>query len=342
MRFGDAQAFWLLLLAPAVLAFYLWAFRRKRRALADFGHPVLMEKLTSATSWARQGVKAALAVAGVLFLVLALTQPQFGTRLELVHRKGVDILVALDTSLSMLAEDIKPNRLTRARFEIGALIDRLEGDRVGLVAFAGRSFVLCPLTLDYGVAKLFLDTIDTEIIPVKGTAVADAIRTAAEAFGSEDRKYKALILITDGEDHEGNPVAAAEAAAEAGVRIFAVGVGTPDGELIPVQAEGGGVDFLKDRSGNVVKTRLDEATLEQIARVTDGAYVRAAGGSVGLEAVYRLISDMEKKDLGSRKYTQYKHRFQWPLALAVACFVGEALLSDQRRGHSEWRGRFEE
>ena len=340
MRFGDSLAFWLLLALPLWVCFYIWAFRKKHRALMAFGSPALMEKLTSATSWVRQGVKAALIVTGFFFLILALVRPQFGTKLELVHRRGVDVVIALDTSLSMLAEDIRPNRLTRARYEIGALIEGLEGDRVGLVAFAGPSFVLCPLTLDYGAAKLFLDTVDTDIIPVKGTAVAEAIRTATQAFGSDDRKYKAMILITDGENHADDPLEAAEEAAEAGVRIFVVGVGTPEGELIPIRTDGR-VDYLKDRSGKIVKSRLDERTLEQIARMTDGAYMRSSGGRVGLDRIYALISDMEKKDLGSRKYTQYKHRFQWPLALALICFAGEALLSDRRRDRREWRGRFQ-
>ena len=171
MRFGNAWAFWFLLLVPLCVVFYVWAFHNRRRALADFGSPALMEKLTSATSWARQGAKATFVVAGFFFLVMALVQPKFGTRLELLHRRGVDIIVALDTSLSMLAEDIKPNRLKRALFEIETLIERLEGDRVGLLAFAGQSFVLCPLTLDYGdrgraaVERLFAEAYDHELIP---------------------------------------------------------------------------------------------------------------------------------------------------------------------------------
>ena len=339
MRFGDPQAFWLFVLLPLGILFYVWAFRKKRRALSAFGTEAMMAKLTSATSRVRQGIKGAMMVIGFAFLTLALVQPQFGTRLELVHRRGVDIVIALDTSLSMLAEDIRPNRLTRARYEIGDLIDRLEGDRVGLVAFAGRSFVLCPLTLDYGAAKLFLDGVDTEIIPVQGTAVAEAIRTGVRAFGSDDRKYKAMILITDGENHMDDPLKAAEEAAEAGVRVFVIGVGTPDGELIPIRA-GDRVDYLKDRNGQIVKTRLDEETLEQIAHQTDGVYLRAGSGQVGLDQIYAEIQAMEKRDLGSRKYTQYKHRYQWPLAVALMCFLGEVLLSDRRRGREEWQGRF--
>jgi Ca-activated chloride channel family protein len=325
---------------PLLAVFFVWAFRKKHRVLMRFGHPALMQKLTSATSWVRQGIKAALVTAGFLFLALALVQPQIGTKLEMLHRRGVDVVIALDTSRSMLAEDIVPNRLQRARYEIEGLIDRLEGDRVGLVAFAGKSFVVCPLTLDYGAAKLFLDTIDTEIVQVQGTAIAEAIRAATRAFGSQERKYKALVLITDGEDHAEDPVEAAEEAADAGVRIFVVGVGTPEGELIPVRSDGR-VDYLKDRQGRIVKSRLDEAVLQKIAQITDGLYIRSQSGGVGLDQIYDEVADMEKRDLGSRRYTQYKHRFQWPLVLAFICFAGESLLSDRRRREEEWRGRFQ-
>ncbi len=340
MRFGNLQAFWFLLSVPLGLAFYFWAFHRKRRTMDRFGNPMLVARLTSVTSFARQGGKAAMILTGIFFLVLSLGQPQFGTKLELLHRRGVDIVIALDTSLSMLAEDIKPNRLTRARYEIEGLIDRLEGDRVGLVAFAGKGLVLCPLTLDYGAAKLFLNTVRADLISVRGTAIGEAVRVASRVFGSSEKKYKALILITDGEDHAGDPLDAAEAASEAGVRIFSVGVGTPDGELVPVR-DGGEVNYLRDPQGQIVKTRLDQATLEKMAALTDGAYVRAAGGKVGLEEVYARIAEMEKKDLGSRRYTLYIERFQWPLVLALGCLLGEALISERRKRKVAWRGRFQ-
>ncbi|MDP6779409.1 MAG: VWA domain-containing protein [Candidatus Latescibacteria bacterium] len=341
MRFGDPQAFWLLNLIPLLVVFTLWASHRKRRALGTFGRPGMVAKLTSATSRARQGVKAALVIGGFGLLSLALVQPQFGTKTELLHRRGVDIIIALDTSMSMLAEDISPNRLQRALYEIEGLIDRLQGDRIGLLAFAGKSFTLCPLTLDYTAAKLFLDAVGVDTIPAQGTAIAEAIRSATRSFGTQGQKYMVLILITDGEDHGGDPLAAAEEAATAGVRVYAVGVGTPEGELIPVRSQGRR-EYLKDRRGNIVKTRLDEATLARIAEITDGAYIRAQAGGVGVEEAYAQISQMEKRDLGSRRYTQYKHRYQWPLGLAFLCFVFEALLSDRRRGVGEWRGRFQE
>ena len=270
MRFGNPYAFWYLLALPALAGLYVWSFRARNEALERFGAPTLVQKLTSATSRPRQVLKAVLMLAFFFFAVLALVEPRFGSRTDTIHRRGVDVLVALDTSLSMLAEDIRPNRLTRARYEIESFIDRLEGDRIGLVAFAGQSFVLCPLTLDYGAAKIFLDTVDTDLISVKGTAIGDAVRMATRAFGSSEKKYQVLILITDGEDHAGDPLDAAEAAADAGVRIFAVGVGTPDGELVPIR-DGDEVNYLRDSAGRIVKTRLDQATLEKMAVLTDGA-----------------------------------------------------------------------
>jgi Ca-activated chloride channel homolog len=339
MRFGSPDGFWYLLLLPLLLGLYVWSFRKRRSALRQFGAEPLMAKLTVATSWTRQTIKATLLLTAVLFLVVALVQPRFGMKLEMVSRRGVDVIVALDTSLSMMAEDIPPNRLMRARLEIESLIDRLEGDRIGLVAFSGQSFVLCPLTLDYGAAKLFLDTIHTGLIPTQGTSIAQAVRTATDAFGSEEQKYKALVLITDGEDHAGEAIEAARAAADAGVRIFAVGIGTQDGELIPIEKDGR-TEFLKDRQGNVVKTRLDEATLVEMAKLTSGGYVRSQRGRVGLDEVYVQISEMEKRELGSRKLSQYKHRYQWPLSVAVFLIILESLMSDRKRVAPVWRGRF--
>jgi Ca-activated chloride channel family protein len=339
MRFGNPESFWLLLSLPVLLSLYIWSFRKRQSAIRRFGSEAMMAKLTSATSWTRQTIKAVLFSLSILLLIVALSEPRFGTKLEMVTRRGVDIIVALDTSLSMMAEDIPPNRLMRARLEIESLIDRLDGDRIGLVAFAGQSFVLCPLTLDYGAAKLFLDSIDTGLIASQGTAIAQAIRTATDAFGTDEQKYKALVLITDGEDHAGEALAAASLAAEAGVRIFAVGIGTQDGELIPVKKEGR-TEFLKDREGNVVKTRLDEATLVEMARETNGGYVRSQRGRVGLDEIYAQISEMEKRELGSRKLSQFRHRYQWPLAIALIGVILESLMSDRRRISEEWRGRF--
>ena len=340
MSFGAPIYFHLLWLLPLLIAFYVWAFRRKRRALSIFGNPELMGKMTATTSRTRQVWKTILALCGVLFFTLAVVRPQFGTKLEIARRSGVDIMIVLDTSLSMLAEDIKPNRLERAKQEIRSFIDRLAGDRIGLVAFSGVSFVQCPLTLDYGAAKIFLDVIDTDLIPVPGTAIGEAIRTATKGFNVQERKHKAIILLTDGEDHMSDPVEAAKRAADEGVRVYTIGLGTRAGELIPVRDERGGVDYKKNRQGDPVKSRLDEATLEKIALMTGGKYYRSTVGEMELDKIYEEISTMEKRELRSRKFTRYEERFQYPLFLAIVVFALEALLSDRRNVRREWRGRF--
>jgi len=242
--------------------------------------------------------------------------------------------------LSMLAEDIRPNRLERAKQEVSALLDRLKGDRIGIVAFAGQAFVQCPLTLDYGAAKLFLDGVDTGLIPVRGTAIGEAIRVSAAAFDQDEKKYKVLILVTDGEDHEGDPLKAAKDAASQGVRIYAIGVGTREGDLIPVRSNDSEVSYWKDRSGNFVKSRMDETALEKLALITDGKYYRSTSSGIELDRVYDDISRMEQRELTSKKMTQFEDRYQYPLFLAVACFVAEALVSDRRKVKQEWRGRF--
>ena len=341
MRFEAPEYFYLLLLLPLFTAFYFLAFRGKKRALSRFGNLELVHKLMAATSAGRQVFKAGLILAGLFFLTLAAAQPQFGTKTEIVRRRGVDILVALDTSLSMLAEDIRPNRLERAKREVGTLIDKLDGDRIGIVVFAGQGFVQCPLTLDYGAAKMFLEAVDSGLIPVNGTAIGEAIRVSAKAFDPEQKKYKVLILVTDGEDFEGDPLKAARQAAEEGIRIYAIGVGTREGELIPVRGERGALDYLKDRKGHFVKSRMDETTLEKLALVTDGRYYRSTTSGIELDRVYEDISHMEQRDVSSKRMTQFEDRYQFPLVLAVMCFAAEAFLSDRRKLKGEWRGRFE-
>ena len=340
MRFGTPLNFWLLALVPLMAGFLVWALVAKRRALRRFAQWSMIEKLTANTSPGRQYVKMFLLLCGLLFLVLALTGPQFGAKLEIARRRGVDVVIALDVSRSMLAEDVKPNRMERAKYQIRTLLDRLEGDRVGLVVFAGQAFVQCPLTLDYGAFDMLLDVIDAGTIPVQGTAIGDAVRVATRCFDEDDRKHKAVVLFTDGEDHVGKPVEAAETAAEDGVRIFAMGLGTQAGELIPAGGEPGRGGFHRDRGGNPVKTSLDESTLKQMALATDGDYFRSSLGGGELDALHGRLAQMDQKEFGSTRFTQYEERFQMPLLLAIACFLGEALLGDGRSRKEEWKGRF--
>jgi Ca-activated chloride channel family protein len=332
MRFAQPIYLYGLLALPLLWLFLLWASHRKKKAREAFGNLDLIARLSSSVSTAKRRWKVALLFVGILLLVVAAARPQLGTRLMMMKRQGLDLVIALDTSASMLTEDIKPNRLEKAKQEIRSLIDKLEGDRVGLVVFAGEAFVQSPLTLDYGAAKMFLEIMDERSVPVPGTAIAAAINTSVGAFNQKERKYKVLILITDGEDHEGDLEAAAEAAAREGIRVYTIGVGSPAGEPIPIRgADGEMQGFKKDRNGSVVLSKLDEVALQKIALSTGGKYYRATYGEMELDKIYDEVAGMEKRELASRLMTQYEDRFQYPLFLAVLCFALEAFLTDRRR-----------
>ncbi|MCK6555218.1 VWA domain-containing protein [Candidatus Binatia bacterium] len=346
MLWRAADWLWLLLLAPVFAGFLWWALRRRRLALQRFAEARLLPALVPELDLRRYRWRAALGVLAVALIALALAGPQWGFHWQEVRREGVDVIVALDTSRSMQATDVKPNRLARAKLAITDLVRELQGDRIGLVAFAGTAFVQCPLTVDYGAFDASLRAVHTGIIPRGGTALAAAIDTALEAFEARQSKHEALVLITDGEDHEGDVAAAAKRAAERGVKIYTVGIGTTAGELIP-GGTGEGDGFLKDRQGNVVKSRLDENTLQQIATDTGGAYVHGEGPDLGLAILYRdYIARMDKRELHTAMQRRYEERFQWPLLLAVLLLLVEPLIGDRRRRktHSaarvrRWRGR---
>jgi len=341
-RFGFIHFLYLLLIVPALIAFFVFAFRRKRKALALFGSLDLMRLLSASVSRKRQIWKAAILIIAVFFLVLALARPQFGTKMKTVKREGQDIVIAIDVSLSMMAEDIKPNRLEKAKHEIGTMIDKFQGDRVGLVAFAGKAFVQCPLTLDYGAAKMFLDAMDPSLIPRPGTAVGEAITRSVSCFSAQERKHKILILITDGEDHIGDPLEAAKAAAKEGVVIYTVGIGSLEGVPIPTADERGySTGFKKNREGGVVMTKLDELSLEKIALETGGKYYRATPGEAELNRIYDDILKMEKKSLSSKQFEQYEERFQGLVGIAMFLLALEVLIPERRRVKKEWAGRFE-
>jgi len=324
-----AHFFWL---APALIIFYVLAFKSRRKALENFAQRHLIPMLTATVNLRVQKLKAALVVLAVCFLVLALIGPRWGFQWHEVKREGIDIIVAIDTSRSMLTQDVKPNRLERSKLAVEELMDLLQGDRIGLVALSGSSFLQCPLTLDYGAFAIALDAIDAEIIPHGGTSLSSAITTAAEAFENKEKKYKALILITDGEDHVGDPVKAAKEAAKQGIKIFCVGVGSKAGELIPVVDETGNVRFLKDREGRVVKSRLNETVLQNIALTADGGYIHASGTEFGLDMIYKeKIAAMEKKELKSKLQKRREERYQIPAIIALGLICLETFLSERKR-----------
>ena len=326
-----------LALVAALAVFLAWASRRRAQALAAFVAAALLPAVAPDVDPRRRTVRAALLVGATALLVVAIAGPMWGFRWQEVRREGIDLIVALDTSRSMLATDVKPSRLARAKLALQELLGELHGDRVGLVAFAGTAFVQCPLTLDYGAFVQSLDAVDTDLIPKGGTAVAAAIDTAVGAFEARQGGQQALLLITDGEDHEGKVAEAAKRATERGIKIFTVGFGTADGELIPL--EGGG--FLKDRAGQVVKSRLDEKTLQQVAVDTGGVYLHATGASLGLRDLYRdHIVTLEKRELGSTLERRYEHRYQLPLAVAFLLLLVEPLVGERRPGAARRRWRW--
>ena len=340
MRFASPGMFWLFWLIPLLAAFFIYAFRKKRRTLARFAQVEMLKRMTAGISRRRQVLKSLLLLLVAFFAVMALARPQFGTKMELMRRKGLDVVVAVDVSLSMYAEDIKPNRMARSKQEIGKFVDRLAGDRVALVAFAGEAFLQCPLTSDYGAFKIFLDVLGPELIPTPGTDIAGAIETSLKAFEAKDRKYRVLVLLTDGEDHSGRAEKMAEEAARTGVAVYTVGIGLPSGVPIPLKDEQGGVYYKKDRNGNVVTTKLDEDLLRKIAIATNGKYYHAEPGRFELEDVLKEIAKMEKRELDSERMSQFEDRFQVPLGIALALLVAEMLISDRRKRRKEWEGRF--
>ena len=340
MRFGNLSAFWLMLLSPVLGAFFAWAFWRKSALLKRFAETEMLKRMVAGTSIIRQIIKMSLLLFAVFFVVLSLARPQWGTKMELMKRRGLDIVVAMDVSLSMYAEDIKPNRLARSKQEIMRFVDQLGGDRVGLVAFAGDAFLQCPLTSDYSAFRIFLDVLDPNLIETPGTDIGRAIETSMKAFDPSDRKYRVLLLLTDGEDHSGGAEAAAAEAAKEGVIVYTVGIGLTSGVPIPIKDEYGRVAYKKDVDGNIVASRMDPELLKKIAQLTGGKFYHAEPGHYELLDVLKEINGMEKRETDADKFTRFEDRYQLPLAIALALLIAETLISDRRRRKREWAGRF--
>jgi Ca-activated chloride channel homolog len=332
MHWGEPVYLNLLLLIPALMLFFIFTGLRKKKNMESLGDAALIEKLSFSKSVAKDRARKVLIVIIVSFLVLALSRPQIGSRLTMTKRYGVDIMIAIDTSLSMLAQDIKPNRLEKAKMELSSLIDKLKGDKVGIVTFAGDSFMQCPLTLDYSAAKMFLSVIEPGMMPRPGTAIGQAIKKAIEGFTKKERKYKVLILLTDGEDNSSNPVEAAGEARKENVMIYAIGIGTVKGEPIPVLDESGKVNgYKKDKNGEIVMTKLNEDALQKIALITGGKYYHATAAEFELDKIYDEISRMDKKELSNRLFTQYEERFQYFLGIAFILLCVEFMIGDKKK-----------
>ena len=340
-RFLSTDILFGLLLVPALGAFF-WGTRQAReRALAQFGDLALVQKLSATLSRRARAAKSVLMLLGVAFLILALARPQFGTRVETVTSQGQDVMVALDVSRSMLAEDVAPNRLERARLEIMRILQRLDGDRIGLVAFAGNAFVQSPLTVDYGAAALFLNAMDTDLIPIQGTNLGEALTVALDAFEEGTRDFRVLIVVTDGEDHEGEIEGALERARDEGVQIHTVGIGSLDGVPIPeFTASGERSGFVRDEQGAVVTTRLDESTLEHVAEATGGRYFPALGPGANLDPLVEEVTGAGGRELEAREITLFDEQFQIFLGFALVLLLVEGLIPERRRKEEVWAGRF--
>jgi Ca-activated chloride channel family protein len=340
-RFAASEMLFAYLLVPALVGLAWWARARKQRDMARLADRDLLDRLTASVSRPGQLAKTILVVVAVGLLVTALARPQFGSRVETVRREGRDVLIALDLSASMVAEDMAPNRLEKAKFAIADLIDQLDGDRVGLVAFAGEAFVQSPLTLDYGAARLFLNAMEPDMMSVQGTNLGQAIAVALDAFAATERRHRVLVVITDGEDHEGEVDDAITRATDEGVVIYTVGIGSPDGVPIPdFDAAGEAQGFKRDGDGAVVTTRLDEATLQTLAERTGGTYYRASPGGTELALLAGELAGGDGREFESEQVTLFDEQYQLFLGLALLLLVADVLVSDRRRVHVGWTGRF--
>jgi len=321
IKYENIEFLYLLFGTPIIIAAILMYKKWQKKSIEKFGDPLLVQKLIPSRSKNKIYVKNILTVVIFILFSIGLSNPQVGVKMEEVKRKGVDLIIAIDLSKSMMVEDIKPNRLEAAKHAISKLIDRLEGDRVGLIVFAEEAYVQLPITTDYSAAKLFLSTINTEIVATQGTNIGNAIDLSVKSFDLENRQEKAIIIITDGETHDEKAITAAENASESGIFIHTLGMGLNKGGLIPKYNDNGikiKGEFKKDRQGNVITSKLNEDILKKIAISGKGSYIRANNSQIGLSKLFAKINEMEKREIGTMVFTEHKDRFQYFLFL---CFI---------------------
>ena len=326
-RFANPQYLWLLWLLPLLAALFWAAARNRRKRLPRFGHLDVLRELMPDVSTGRVKLKFILFCTALALLILAAARPQLGSKLREEKSQGVEMMLVVDVSNSMLAEDFEPNRLERTKYAINKLFDGLQQDRVGLIVFAGEPKVQLPITSDYRMAKAFARRIDTSLADVQGTAVGKALEQALLSFSGEtaESHSRVIILITDGENHEDDALEVARQAAEAGIRIYTIGIGTPEGA--PIQING---EFIKDEKGDMVVSKLDEKLLQQIAEITGGAYVRSTKQSIGLDEIVRSINDMEQTEFSTVRFEEFNEQYPYLLAVALVLLLVEFVLLDRR------------
>jgi Ca-activated chloride channel family protein len=328
-RFANQEYLYLLLILPVFVALFIINEYRRRRSLKKLGDQSLVNRLIPEISGIRPVVKFIFVMVALSSVILILARPQFGARIEEVRKQGVEVIIALDVSNSMLAEDIQPDRLTRAKQAISRLVDNLENDKIGLIVFAGDAYTQIPVTTDYVSAKMFLSTINPDMVPKQGTAIGSAISLAARSFTPGEGRSKSIIIITDGENHEDDPVAEAEEASEAGIVIHTIGIGSTEGVPVPF-GSGGRRDYLKDADGSTVITKLDEEILKKIAVTAGGNYIRASNSNIGLEEIFGDIRKMKKDELETTMYTDYNDQFQIFAAVALFFLILEFIIMERK------------
>lgn len=328
-RYGDVA----LILLPLLAWFLVWSWKRRIRDFQRLGSPELLDRLLSGIDRGRQKRRLVIVFAAAVLVFAALARPQWGTVETPLVQKGRDVVVVLDTSKSMSAEDIQPSRMAKAKREIDQLIVRLQGDRIGLVSFAGEATISCPLTIDYAAARLFLSEIDVGTVPLGGTNIARAIEVARRAYIPAQETSRVMVLITDGDQTTGEAIDEARKAAEEGIIVYTVGIGTPSGAPIPEYGENGQmIGYKQDRDSQVVMSRLDESGLREIAFETGGAFYHATPEAFELDEIYEDIErKREEKEFSARMTTRYEDRYQWFLAPALLLLIVEALMTDRRR-----------
>ncbi|MCQ2310990.1 MAG: VWA domain-containing protein [Paludibacteraceae bacterium] len=319
-RFADIEILWLLTLIPVLAVAFILYTRHKRRQLLEFGDPSLIAELMPDASHKRPKIKFSLLMVAFALLILAAARPQFGQKSEKIQRQGIEVMIALDISNSMLAEDVAPCRLERAKQVLSKLIDQLVDDKVGLVVFAGESYVQLPITCDYVSAKMFLNSITPDLIQTQGTAIGSAIQAGIRSFGEPNEAGRCIILITDGENHEDDAESAAKQALENGIQTFVVGIGKPEGSPLPIP---GTSDYRKDRNGNVVVSRLNEDMCKSIAQAGKGMYVHCDNTNTATRALQKELSRLATSELETEVFSDYNEQYQTFALLALLLLIGE-------------------
>lgn len=342
MNFEHIKILWLLTVIPVMVVIFVMRQRRKKKTLSQFADEPMLNRLQPDASWRRPIVKLTLLCLGIGLLIVALANPRIGSSIAEGEQRGIDMAVCIDVSNSMLAQDMKPSRMEKSKQTVRNLMNQLGGDRVSLVIFAGRAYIEMPLTNDYGATKMFLDQIGTDLINEQGTAIGDAIDKGMATLGYgensddsepqwEPNKSRAIVILSDGENHEDDAVEAAKSAAEQGIMVCTIGIGSPSGSQIPIVGSNGKItDWRRDADGNIVTTHLNEEMLRDIAKAGNGIYVNASNGNAAIDELVKQLSKLDSQKFGAAQFTSYKSQFQYPLALGLLLLVAEVFIFERK------------